>query len=529
MSKPSWADIVAGKKGLVPDTKSSSGSSSGSGSTGTPQREPAFMMLPGQWTGDMWHCAAASILAWKEDPTVIQPYPVTVIGIVEQELNGSGRAVISQSFKRGGPMFEFFRAIGIPCLLAKISTQNHKSVKGAMMNLTPGYIQHIVSVYVAEPKSSFQQAWTDTKTADVWASDKKKLDRPLPAVATSVLFPGGSTSSNSSSSSSSDNDEEYVWDPPAGFKSGPLMDVMASTTITMQYLSPSDTRSARIKSLHDVLVGTDSKATWLADASALINQLVTLTQTQHGWTEEKGRNIILLNYREGDVNRQHDAHRTLFETTRTLAGQVNGQFKIVPIMVGGGDEMVKTLTALVGRDGYINLYPDRAKFYDKRYPAAFWRLVATKLSDRVFGLIGGRSGSMDIASFMGVNTCSWDEPLFASNCGYSGRYLLSQQRQYLRLYNQFPCMSITTLDIKSLDKRASQEKGYNVYNALDSTLTSEWMKRAPEAAKTVRPPMPDNTAAKNAVAEAYVLMERVDMGIKAVNIRGLPGGAFNFK
>lgn len=83
---------------------------------------------------------------------------------------------------------------------------------------------------------------------------------------------------------------------------------------------------------------------------------------------------------------------------------------IVPMLTGINDNEAAAVTS---RYQCLELYKTGVAS-DKRCTAAFSAIAANDMKGEVFGLVGGRSGSMDIVCFMGVNTVSWDEPIFQS-------------------------------------------------------------------------------------------------------------------
>lgn len=439
-------------------------------------------MLTGEFTGDMWHCAAASALAsFGGDPTVIEPYPVTVIGIVEYGWDKSKTTVdVHNSFKRAGATFDYFRLIGIPILLARLSLQNGREIPGALLNLEPDYLSKITEVYVKNPKANFHDTWKVTEQAPTWTGGYKlvpasEIKASFPQIDEKVLFPA-----KPSASTVDFEEPEYTWEAPKVWKANSKLQLMTSTSIVMHYLSPADKRIDRINVLRKYLGGDVSdknKEAYMIAAKQKIEELKALT-VKAGWKSGDGQSIILFNYRKGDVNHQHDANVDLWNHVNTLASGATHRKTVLAIVLGFDNQ---SPPAAITRDNAITLYPPG--FVDKRYTAAFWNLVATSLSDRIFGLIGGRSGSVDIAAFMGVNTCSWDEKLFpwGNPKGNTYRGLPSQQRQYLRLWNQSAIMSIVHLDERSYDRPT-------VYRRLDETQTLAWMNNG--GATTPPPPLP---------------------------------------
>lgn len=92
---------------------------------------------------------------------------------------------------------------------------------------------------------------------------------------------------------------------------------------------------------------------------------------------------------------------------------------------------------------------------DRRFTTAFWAQVYGLAE--VFGAVGGRAGSLDVAAFMGLNFFEWDEPLLEEvegreyDRGWEGarvgtKHLEGQVPQHLRLLTQGSFMSIGLLD-----------------------------------------------------------------------------------
>lgn len=95
---------------------------------------------------------------------------------------------------------------------------------------------------------------------------------------------------------------------------------------------------------------------------------------------------------------------------------------------------------------------------DRRAKVWFWKLVAEQLQidsavpdatpmKKLIGMVGGRSGSLDLPSFVGVRCMSWDEPLLAEDLdgplSNAKREKINEQAsQMLRLLNQWPLMSM---------------------------------------------------------------------------------------
>ncbi|OCK83929.1 hypothetical protein K432DRAFT_464338 [Lepidopterella palustris CBS 459.81] len=455
-----------------------------------PAPTPMFILLPGNFTGDLWHCAAAGLLATRDKNKVIQGYPIIVLGIEESEFIGPVRVLEepSESFRQGRPSYEYFWSIGVPCFLARMSRK-------------------IVSN--ANPKTTLQEAISDLKHGESYFKHMALVYQSMTArkdvnsVETNPLEDNQLFNHNKAASvftaSNQPQPAKFVWEYPGeGFQLDILqvLHLWNSTSIVMQYLSnrKPEIVNESLQALRDCLApepGNDD-VDWYSDAAKLVGELKMIIE---GWkdVEAPGPRFIPFNYREGDVNIQHDSSLDLLRSFHKIANKVGkGYFRIIPIMVGlkddgkkkAANDLLKELyddaVAKNMEKLYIDLYPKTGR-YDKRYTARFWAIVTKTMNDLVFGLIGGRSGSIDVASFMGMNTCSWDEPVLDPKnlCNYPpsrAAYWNSQKKQYLRLYNQYPCMSIIMLDPTSKNNLAS--KDYNVYRELDAASTEAWLTKS---------------------------------------------------
>ena len=79
----------------------------------------------------------------------------------------------------------------------------------------------------------------------------------------------------------------------------------------------------------------------------------------------------------------------------------------------------------------------------------------------IVGYIGGRSGSVDAASFVGVNACQWDQPLFRKSIDgkpdVNSTILRIQIPQLLCLLNQKPFTDVIYLQT---DDEVSKDADY---------------------------------------------------------------------
>lgn len=129
-----------------------------------------------------------------------------------------------------------------------------------------------------------------------------------------------------------------------------------------------------------------------------------------------GKNKLIFNYRYTDYNPQHDGSRGILEQVKELAKKEKTVVIVLPAMekrflqhqIKPTDKVFYLFEKPRGEEQYKNggglSYVERARFWVRvAQRAKGWNLV---------GMIGGRSGSMDIPAFVGLRCLSWDEPIF---------------------------------------------------------------------------------------------------------------------
>lgn len=443
-----------------------------------------FILLPGGWSGDMWHCAAATALCQSEDQKVIVAYPLTIIGMKEKvSFAPDGSVVVSpdNSILRGSQTYNYFHSVQIPCLLARINKLETRFRPVFGQNIVGGSTEYLNKIVVlhrehyGNPNAVCGMMWSLTPETEEAANVRTlqiphNIAKPV-SLAKEVLFPNEGEIPELAKSDISppyefDGNEEVLIGP------GPMLHLWASTAITMQYLYEPEKRARRIQYLQEQLGNTSNiNSTWFQQACTLRDKLVMLA-TQEGVDRSNEKRVLIFNYRKGDVNKQHDGNISLLNSVSKFAATKG--FVVIALCVNVDIEEVDFLR--INNHVVLQLY-ERGQSYDKRYTAAFWALVANELQGTIVqGLIGGRSGSMDIASFMGVNTCSFDEPVFGQKYKFGDDYILAQGGQLLRLMSQYPVMSIVYVNT---DSWFDNNYRYNAYDELDERGLSEWLERAP--------------------------------------------------
>ncbi|KFZ13615.1 hypothetical protein V502_06523 [Pseudogymnoascus sp. VKM F-4520 (FW-2644)] len=485
--------------------------------TPVPDRPTVYILLPGGWSSDIWHCAAATALCLSEDDNVIASDAITIIGMKEKVSwapEGSVTVMISpdNSIIHGSRTYNYFHSINIPILLARINKLEAKFRPAFGQNIAGGsglYLDMLIGLYrgqFGDPDTLCSKMWSMTPETEKDANvstlqvppnfDSRPSRVSLP---NEVLFPNEGEvlepvpNADLSPPYEFDGNEEVLRRP------GVMLHLWTSTAITMQYLYDPATRERRIRYLQRELGNISAEnSTWVQQAYALRDKLIMLA-------ESNGRRVVLFNYRKGNVNKQHDGNIGLLDSVSRFAAARG--FAVVALL-----------------ENVLQLYR-MGESYDKRYTAAFWSIVANQLQGfYVQGLIGGRSGSMDIASFMGVNCCTFDEQIFNQKCYFDDDYIIAQGGLFLRLMSQHPVTSIVYVNFCSWFDSGAE---YNAYNELDEEGLGEWLDRVlcdphiypPLSVEQVR----NTQAGRKSLESTLMRMEMDAMGIRATSLRDLLG------
>ncbi|KFY32489.1 hypothetical protein V493_00149 [Pseudogymnoascus sp. VKM F-4281 (FW-2241)] len=481
-----------------------------------PRRPTVFILLPGGWSGDMWHCAAATALCQSEDKDVIASWQPLVVSPDNSIIHGS-------------QTYDYFHSIQIPALLARINkleTKFRPIFGDNMIKGTGDYLNKIVILYrdhYGNPDAVCSVMWFLTPETEEAANVSTLQIPPIvakpPSLGKGALFPNQGdipelAKSDVSPSYEFDANEEVLTGP------GPTLHLWASTAITMEYLYDSDKRARRVQYLQEQLGNVSNiDSTWAQQARILSDRLIMLA-TQEGVDRSNDKRVVLFNYRKGDVNKQHDGNMDFLDSVSKFAAAKG--YVVIALIVNVDMEEVDYLR--INNHPVLHLYA-RGQYYDKRYTAAFWSILANELQGTIVqGLIGGRSGSMDIASFMGVNTCSFDEPIFGTKYRFDNDYVHAQGGRLLRLMSQYPVMSIVYVDT---DSWYDSGKKHNSYKELEKRGLGAWLDRAPNdphicpAISVVE--VRNTPAGSKSLDSALLRMEHDVMGIRATSLRELLG------
>lgn len=185
-----------------------------------------------------------------------------------------------------------------------------------------------------------------------------------------------------------------------------------TTTAVMAAMGPNAIHKDRvIKRLRTGLAGRADKGerAWVEAEIAKIRTRVAALRKA---SKKKDARLLMINRREGHENMQHNTSDAQFADLTRWWGETHLAGKDPAIHA---QATMGVATGAQPQAGDLDLYDQAIAPADrpqatKRRTALLWaRIADLQKEGLVHGLIGGRSGSMDIAAFMGVNAYSWDE------------------------------------------------------------------------------------------------------------------------
>lgn len=189
----------------------------------------------------------------------------------------------------------------------------------------------------------------------------------------------------------------------------PIVDQKISTAVFMRYILEHGAQALQLLRTQMTHAATEEEAQWvLSQAATLLSRLGSERQQQAQGKSKQDkplRKLLFINRREGHENRQHNTTPEQSKQLGKLASHPKTNMLAVHVAAGAYEP------------GDVDLFdqglqgPKPAHTDYKRRTALFWAVMADlQRMGFVHGLVGGRSGSMDIAALMGLNTLSWDSP-----------------------------------------------------------------------------------------------------------------------
>ncbi|KAI0123650.1 hypothetical protein BJ170DRAFT_598854 [Xylariales sp. AK1849] len=443
----------------------------------THDHQVVFLSLPVTCTGDLWHHAAAQILHSAHQQTA--PYDlITVLGAVSEERD------FHQSVTRAPAVFDYFTRIGVPCALARISFPDggETEFSDRMLAVDEQHYLKIAQAQKEYPKP-FDVLWPQLETFD---SEPRQVTR-------NAL---GHREPRTS-----------------------ILHYFLSTTIAMQSLSMDISRERRNAHIHElrealgrISTGDDDIEQNVSRKVAELRSLIIRRRSSES-PESANARVLLYNWRGPSTYSGHAGLPSHLEQISWHA-RLHG---MLVIRVAAG------VPACVIQETDLDLFDTKRSnaVRDKRFTARFWTFV--QQMPEVFGLIGGRSGSIDIAAFVGMNCFEWDEPIFNIAAGIpeigrhplpSREYIEMQLPQYLRLLNQCSIVNVGLLDVTSYDTKT------NIFTSLMAEELDRWL----SGEFNVYPQFPNTEKARELLITNIRRIEEPTLGIYATNLRRICRG-----
>ncbi|KAI9767924.1 MAG: hypothetical protein M1840_005417 [Geoglossum simile] len=434
-----------------------------------------FIPIPGTVTGDLWHLAAAHILS-KRYP-IKQWELVTVVvltdgGEDDEELHG--RAT-----------FNYLRDLDLPCMVIKIFGLPKKASK----KLTE------LAVYQVG-EASLSQTWLKKKYSKLYFDDE---------VAHADTY------------KVSDLAEESLGLPykrAIPDENSSILQLMTATTIAIQILidKPAEFED-RKKYLRENMVPqpkTDiyNKTSLLAEEKW--NLLKACIESQQDYLNSKVAGVLLyLNRKNPQANANTNSSEEILKQVKSIAGEKN---LVVQVVAVGADPAPGDFDLFNKSTGikYPGLNPCAT--------AIVWSKVAQAgtaegaktlgLAKPIFGIFSGRTGSIDLPAFCGVNCFFWDEPwlqaagdksiyinfgalsMFHDVTNEPDKEMDGQISQCLRSLELYPIMA-TGLAEGLVDIKAGpgQPKPGRTYGMVRLEEVNQWLDKTKERG-TIYPPAP---------------------------------------
>jgi hypothetical protein len=261
-------------------------------------------------------------------------------------------------------MFEYFRTINVSCMVITVEKAN----KGQGTDLSIDKL--------SDP--GVQRCWEDQKKHPD-DSFKKVLRRRVTFVAHDSLVEN----------------------------SGCMMRYDAGTSVLMELVGYLGVKTSQSILAGVMASGSDNQV--LGRIRALER---TIAQARKRAKSDTAR-ILILNYRQTDYNVQHNANPDILEQITGLAKTRGISVIILPAVKYKRGTPAVTFDSTQHDVFYLYGQPGAEVKLSYGEKARFWADVARKANDwHLVGVIGGRSGSMDLPAFVGVRCLSWDEPFF---------------------------------------------------------------------------------------------------------------------
>lgn len=196
----------------------------------------------------------------------------------------------------------------------------------------------------------------------------------------------------------------------------------------------------------------------------------TLGDTAKAIIEQKlvpfmnGGHWLFVNMREGGYHPEHDVTKGIYNQLKQFALRHG----LSLVRVGGRRDYDPDTEYL---DIYPSFGPYVAKEVDLRHTAYLWWCVARL--NNIAGVVGGMSGSLDIAAYMGVRCLCWDIAISDHDITLLNKAELTDR---VRLRLSFPFMSIVVRRLAGLVSEAGELRDdSSATDVLEPTALEIWM------------------------------------------------------
>ncbi|KAL8790957.1 MAG: hypothetical protein Q9195_006102 [Heterodermia aff. obscurata] len=443
-----------------------------------------YIGLPGSVTGDLWHVAAAEILS---SINALPGYKlVALIAITEKpakpfDPTSAEQKALDEEWEYGKVTFNYLKKIGLDCLLVKCSgTPGKRNLENTIAKQVPAELD----------KAFDKQLKVDLK------GKSDPFDALVPTAR--LFFPF---------------EERKVR-------------LMTATTIAMNILQKNilENRGPETRAHLATRLCTPDKVpidnaieTLATEKKTALNKLITAAlATPNPKTPNKNfTRVVLENYRRGLVNAQTDSNKDLSKQLIEQAAMRGYAVITIPAVLKKAqleelqkdrDELKNDKTFPVLANSIFDFYgrgsepPAPYPGVDSRAQARFWGKVAED-KNQIFGVYGGRSGSLDIAAFCGVYSFFWDEPWIKFAAGFESTGL-QDDNNFKKCIGQVPqCLRSLQLSVVAdTGLPTAKDATGNAWTAIGPSYVTSWLDQKND--RTRYPPCP--------ITDKWILTKSLD-------------------
>ena len=412
-------------------------------------QENLYIVFPGSVTGDLWHVAAAQILS-SHYPNAGFPYRlVALIAITQLDDNKKStkdEEARNSEWDNAAVIFNYLRNISLDCLLVKcLGSPGKNNLETNIATQGPELLDEAL---------------------------EKQTDNKFEALV---------------------NDAE-IFEKKAVKLTDRKLRLMNATTIAMNILQAQGTeaRDLLAQRLHTpTSASTETTSLKSAEYLKLDKLIKGALGAINPRTSEKFAGVVLENYRIGHVNAQTNSNYNL--SNQLIKYAADKGFAVISVAAVKDKfeweklvwdrQHLRANNFPVIENCVFDLYGKEDELpwpgIDPRAQAYFWSLVAK--DSRVFGLYGGRSGSLDIAAFSGVYSFFWDEPWIQFAAGIENTGLKINAKNRSTCIGQVPqclrSLELSAVAYIGLPKADTSEIPGKKWSAIEEIYLSSWFNK----------------------------------------------------